>query len=634
MTKATQFLLQLEKLLSLQDSIPKQFGKWLTSRLFFATEHLPDKEESIFKIFKKCVVILFMIRKSKCFKKKILSTLEYPLKNKWAIFLDKLSSLEDQNTLAMYLFKTFVQESISREKDFRPFWTPAYETISESLLLPIETGFVGLASSSLNHWSPKQEEKSQFLTVQTRKLMSKNLQKTSCQSSMSSLVDKWENEVIQEEKKKTKTLKTIQIKLFPTKRQKELIDEFINTSRFVSNKAIECIEKGHKPSFKELRDMLVTSSTKKHSETYTTLSEEIMNLHYLKHKTEDSKDRQRIVEEIKSKNKTLLERMKEVDYEENQNLKEFEKNTPKEIRANAVQSVCDAYKSGFTNLKNGNIKYFKMKFKKKSTPKQTIELAPSSISLSNGVLKILPRTFKDECILKISNKNKKKHKDLTIENNVDIVRKNGTYFAHILKAVEHKDKTVKEDYNMCGVDPGVRTFATSYSYSTKDNKTIIREYEHRVDLLTKLNNKMEKMKERKKRIKKKHYNKIEKKKKYIVDSLHWDTINHLLLNNDLVFYGDIKSQAITKGNKNKTLNQDFNDLKFYIFKTRLKYKAETLAKQAIILNESFTTKTCSGCGTINNNVGSSKIFSCSTCNLRTGRDENASKNILMKGLFS
>jgi IS605 OrfB family transposase len=325
--------------------------------------------------------------------------------------------------------------------------------------------------------------------------------------------------------------------------------------------------------------------------------------------------------------------MKEVDYKENQNLKEFEKKTPKEIRANAVQSVCDAYKSAFTNLKNGNIKYFKMKFKKKSTPRQTIELAPSNISLNNGVLKILPKTFKDECIIQISNKNKKKHKDLTIENNVDIVRQNGTYFAHILKAVEHKDKTVKEDYKMCGVDPGVRTFATSYSYSTKDNHTTIREYEHRVDLLKRLNNKMEKMKNRKKRVQKKYYNKIEKKKKYIVDSLHWNTINHLLLTNDIVFYGDIKSQDITKGNKNKSLNQDFNDLKFYVFKTRLKYKAETLAKQAIIVNESYTTKTCSCCGTINNNVGSSKIFSCAACKLVTGRDENASKNILMKGLF-
>ena len=277
-----------------------------------------------------------------------------------------------------------------------------------------------------------------------------------------------------------------------------------------------------------------------------------------------------------------------------------------------------------------------MKYKNKKTPRQTIELAPSCISFNNGILKILPRSFKDECILKISNKNKKKHTNLTIENNVDIVRQNGNYFAHILKAVDKKEK-VSKGCTVCGIDPGVRTFATVYSYTTEDNEhtsgICVRDYEHRIDLLKKLNKKKDQiMVER--AVRKKQYNKIEKKKKNIVDCLHWNTINHVLQNNDVVFYGDIKSQDITKGSTNKVLNRDLNDLKFYIFKTRLKYKATTLNKHVILVNECYTTKTCSSCGTLNDNVGSKKVFSCSSCNLVTGRDLNASKNILMKGLLS
>jgi transposase len=40
-----------------------------------------------------------------------------------------------------------------------------------------------------------------------------------------------------------------------------------------------------------------------------------------------------------------------------------------------------------------------------------------------------------------------------------------------------------------------------------------------------------------------------------------------------------------------------------------------------------------GLGAINNNVGSKEVFECSQCNLKTGRDMNASKNIKMKGFF-
>ena len=170
---------------------------------------------------------------------------------------------------------------------------------------------------------------------------------------------------------------------------------------------------------------------------------------------------------------------------------------------------------------------------------------------------------------------------------------------------------------MCGIDPGVRSFATVYSCSILDNGKVSSyntgDYTHRIDLLKKLNKKKSDMMTRIV-VCKKQYNKIEKKKKDVVDCLHWETINHVLNHNDIVFYGDIKSQDITKGNKNKTLNQDFNDLKFYIFKNRLEYKASVLQKKVVIMNECYTTKTCSSCGTLNDDVGNKKVFTCPLCN--------------------
>ena len=54
-------------------------------------------------------------------------------------------------------------------------------------------------------------------------------------------------------------------------------------------------------------------------------------------------------------------------------------------------------------------------------------------------------------------------------------------------------------------------------------------------------------------------------------------------------------------------------------------------KKVFCIKEEYTTKTCSFCGMLNN-PGRSKIYQCLNCNIKTGRDVNASKNILMKGI--
>lgn len=218
---------------------------------------------------------------------------------------------------------------------------------------------------------------------------------------------------------------------------------------------------------------------------------------------------------------------------------------------------------------------------------------------------------------------------MTINNNVDIVRKHGNYYIHI--SVETKEKDMQNIETVCGVDPGIRTLATVYS--TNKSSTQITEYIHRKDLLKILNKKIDMLKERKTFIRKKQYNKIEKTKKDIVDSVHWDLVNDILKNNDVIYFGDIKSHGIVKDGNNKTLNRDFNDLKLYVLKQRLKYKATIYCKNVVFVNEAYTTKTCSCCGVVNNNVGSKEVFTCESCDLTTGRDTNASKNIMMKGLL-
>jgi IS605 OrfB family transposase len=231
--------------------------------------------------------------------------------------------------------------------------------------------------------------------------------------------------------------------------------------------------------------------------------------------------------------------------------------------------------------------------------------------------------------------------NVEISNNVDLIRENNReYFLYVLIPTKIKEKKSQPE-RFSGIDLGLRTFATVYSNSIGNEtsrETKVFEYTHRIELLKKLNAKIDLLnskerKKKKKRKKKRKLQKYEKRKKDLVDSLHWDFINDSLKENDVIFLGHIKSHNIVRGGKNKFVNRDFNDLKFYLLKQRFVYKSLVNNKKVILVKEHYTTKTCSNCGSLNNEIGSSKVFRCS-CGLVADRDMNASKNILLKGLLN
>lgn len=624
--KKQKTLFLLQKLQDLPVSKLKQSGRWLTTHLYYATRHLEDKEKLIFKVFKISVIMLFMVKKSQTFRNKISSMLGSLPKNKWTTFLDNLNSSDDLNILTIQLFQILLQESILRERVCQPFWTPAFKEISEMLWLPTGIDFVDSGSNSLNISSTKQVVQSQSLTIQTTRHVNRNLQKTYCPLFTSSLADKWANEAMPVVK-----LRTVKIKIHPTKEQKKILNGFIDTSRYIYNKTLEYIKAGHKPYHEALRDLLVTDRTKKGYDDYKafdiTIKEFKDQKKVLGDTEEDKKAKERLEAKIKEVNAQRRNLMKGYDYVKNPNIKDFETKTPKDIRDCAVQRCCDAYTSGFSNLKKGNIKFFNIKFKKKKEVYQSITLTPKLISIKNGTIRICPDTFKNDCVFNVGKKQRKDLISLSINHEVDLVRSIHGYHLHVPIAVQPLQCNQFE--TVASVDLGIRTFGTVHSHT--NNETKIVEYQHRDDLLKKLNDKLKVMKGR---IRKKQYTKIEQRKKHLVDRLHWDFINHLLSENDVIYWGDIKSHDIVKGGKNRTLNQAFNDLKFYTLKQRLFYKAYVLGKKIFVVAEHYTTKTCSCCGVINDNVGSKKVFECSCCGLVTGRDMNACKNIKLKGIVA
>lgn len=304
--------------------------------------------------------------------------------------------------------------------------------------------------------------------------------------------------------------------------------------------------------------------------------------------------------------------------------KDFELVASDSTRQNAVQNLCDAYKTSVANLKAGNIRAFNIEYKKKKSPRQCLELGSRDLNMTNKGFKIYPKMWKGCEFLKISKKNQIKYGNCSVNNNCDIVRQKGLYYiALVLPQITEDNKIFRR---ACGVDLGIRTLASSYGTNG------ILEYSCNINLLKSFNKKFDLLKNLR-RIRKKSLNKIEKKKIDFTDNIHWKLIKELLDRNDVVFIGDIKSHNITKNGKNRTLNRNFNDLKFYIFKSRLLYKAKCRNKKVFMVPEHYTTQCCSSCGVLWKSIGSSKVYNCKNCKLVCDRDTNSAKNIFMKGII-
>lgn len=80
--------------------------------------------------------------------------------------------------------------------------------------------------------------------------------------------------------------------------------------------------------------------------------------------------------------------------------------------------------------------------------------------------------------------------------------------------------------------------------------------------------------------------------------------------------------------KNRKLAKSISNVGMREFRRQLEYKAEWRGRQIVTVNRYFpSTKTCSRCGTVKNELKlSERIFKCS-CGLEINRDLNAAINL-------
>ena len=585
-------------------------------------EILPDKDCFINSLCKRSVLLIMLAQKFPKVAKNLSYMHESLPKSNMMIFSDKFTSSSPENLsmLTIELSKILLQGLISSAKDSKPFWKPVYAELSAKLSSPIEIALLASDTTSSPSSLNAPVGLSRLLTTKKIRVASKNSQKISCPSFTSTAVNTWEEEV-------TKPgMKAIKIRLKINLEKKKLFQKWLYSSNYTYNKSIAAVRAGHPINFQYLRNKLVTANTKKTHPEYQRLDAAINTLRKSK-KTADDDTKATIDKQIVDLKTELMRTRKEMKSISNPGVFEWELSTPKEIRAEAVQDVCKAYKTVFTQMKSGNIKRFHLGFRKKPQRQHCMVIPKSFIQNKDGKL-IIGRSYfssVEDASISMGKKTIKKYRELKITHDCRMIKKNNEYW--LVVPVDMEASTEKREWNTYhGVDPGVRTFMTTFGtdgcHEYEYNQETFKSMDKKISLLKKLN----------KRIRKRTYLKYERRKEHITDEIHWKTICEMLAKVDVIFYGDIKSHGIVRHKRNHTLNRDTNNLKFYQFKQRLEFKAIELGKKVVMVKEHYTTKTCSFCGT-ENNPGISKVYQCKNCKCCMGRDVNAAKNILMKGMM-
>jgi putative transposase len=203
----------------------------------------------------------------------------------------------------------------------------------------------------------------------------------------------------------------------------------------------------------------------------------------------------------------------------------------------AIKLACANYKSAFTNLKNGNIKHFRIKYWRLNKSQLSIELGKPCFR----------KTYESFCWKSLGKKIKIKH-DYSINIQLSKIKdscrlvynKNlGKYYLYIPKT--YSAEQLDNNYNYVGIDPGIRTFMTCYSKTGIDKFKIKTE---KFTRLLRLNDRTEgnenipmkkKMKLRSRRL-----YKISK----MANDIHWKISNYLTDNNRYIFIGDMSVKSI------------------------------------------------------------------------------------------
>lgn len=290
-----------------------------------------------------------------------------------------------------------------------------------------------------------------------------------------------------------------------------------------------------------------------------------------------------------------------------------------EVNSQTLQATLKNLDQALTNFYQGRANF--PKFKSKKTHKFSFNV-PQKVSIVNGNrLKI----FKFKEGIKV-----KQHREIvgTIKNATIKLNPSGKYYVSLIVEYDSQipAKPKVEPSSAIGVDLGIKTYAT-LSDGTKIFYPLY--LEKNLVKLKELQTKFSKSKSNRVRLEiAKLHEKIANQR---LDFIHKLT-KELVTKYDSIAIEDLDITSMLS--ENKDLSRRISDCSWHTFRQQLTYKAELYGCNLIVIPKYYpSSKSCSSCGSINNNLKlTDREYICPNCGLTLDRDYNASLNILKVGL--
>ena len=207
-----------------------------------------------------------------------------------------------------------------------------------------------------------------------------------------------------------------------------------------------------------------------------------------------------------------------------------------------------------------------------------------------------------------------------------ITRKAGKWYASFACDVE--EKPIQQTGRIVGVDVGINSLIATSDGELVDNPKWYRDGQAKLRILQRAISRRKKGgSNRRKSVHalKIHHEHIANQRKDFLNKL----ANELVVNNDLIAIEELQIQNMVK---NHNLSKSILDGGWGYFAKRLSDKAVEAGRKVVRVNPAYTSKTCSGCGTIFEDMDLSVRWIDCDCGVSMNRDVNAAINILKRAL--
>jgi IS605 OrfB family transposase len=278
----------------------------------------------------------------------------------------------------------------------------------------------------------------------------------------------------------------------------------------------------------------------------------------------------------------------------------------------AINDCLNHLSSCLTNIKDGNIKYFRLRYLKFTKPNKILKIEKQSF---------LDTTFCSSTLGEVKCYNKSFNYRENIYTTATITKKCNDYFLLLKYKRKHED-FIKED--TVYFDPGIRIFLTGISnnHVIEIGSNLYKDISKQLKNIDNIN-KSGMNKNKKSKVVKKKYNKIKNQ----VNDIHWKLSRYLVTKYRDIFIGNFSTKSMGESDINDMVKRVGNLLSFYSFKKKLQYMAKHTNTNYKQINEAYTSKCCGSCGNIKENLGGNKTYICNNCGHKEPRDIGGARKI-------